>query len=220
MPHVANRWFCDTPHSGGVLWVPAGLLQTDSANLVLTRNALGDWSLNRTAGGAETYNIKASLPGLRRLLEAIDLQEQYGGSPGPQSYPGKPPFSNAGAPVPPAWLTPPSASVAKGLQVDDVFFCYQVGVADLTSATPSLNKIGFADNVANAITNIPIAATALPLTAAGDAVGPYLRRLAVTTPTMLVDDASDLELELQLVLQNNGTIRVYGLGFHCHFNYD
>lgn len=44
----------------------------DSANLANTRNALGDWSKNRTAAGAETYNCKAVIPFPIRTIQSTD----------------------------------------------------------------------------------------------------------------------------------------------------
>jgi len=210
----------DTPHGGGVVFVDAAELGKFSANLVLTRNALGDYSLNRTSSGAETYNVFANLRGVTRLTPAYNaiMQEEFGtaaGTPGyPAAAPGYPPFTGA------TQLTPPTAPPAKGLKVTDVFAIYQVGVADLTSAALSLNRTTFANNTANVITNLPISATALPLTAAGDSTGPYLATRAVTTPAFEVTDDSDLTVELQVVLANTGTIKLYGLGFHVSFNYN
>jgi hypothetical protein len=220
MSRTAGTLLMDSPHGGGVVFVDANTLGKYSANLVLTRNALGDYSLNRTAGGAETYNVTANLRGVYRLTPAYNaiMQEEFGtaaGTPGyPASAPGIPPFTGA------TQLVPPTAPPAKGLEVTDVFAIYQVGVADLTSAALSLNRTVFANNTANSITNLPIASTALPLTAAGDSTGPYLVTRAVTTPAFEVTDDSDLTLELQVVLANTGTIRLYGLGFHVNFNYN
>lgn len=50
----------------------AELWGKDSANLALTRNALGDWSLNRTAAGAETYNLCIGLPFPIRTIQSTD----------------------------------------------------------------------------------------------------------------------------------------------------
>lgn len=50
----------------------AAVWAKDSANLVLTRNALGDWSLNRTAAGAETYNLSCCIPFPIRTTKPTD----------------------------------------------------------------------------------------------------------------------------------------------------
>lgn len=51
----------------------AAVWAKDSANLVLTRNALGEWSLNRTAAGAETYNCSTCIPSPIRTRQATDF---------------------------------------------------------------------------------------------------------------------------------------------------
>lgn len=218
-----GAFFADTAHNGGWILYDAVDLTTFSSNLVLTRNAVGDYSLNRTAGGAETYIPVACFSNLRKLttypgINGMPFQEHFGTAAGGAGYPagapGLPPFTGA------TQLTPATAPTPKGLQVTDVVAIYQVGVVDLTSASLSLNRTVFANNVANAITNVPISATALPLTAAGDATGPYVVTRAVTTPVFEVTDLSDLALELTVVMANTGTIRIYGLGFHVNYNYN
>jgi len=221
MSRTANAWTQDTAHTTGLIWYGAGMLDKFSANLVLTRNALGDYSLNRTASGAETYQVVATLTDLYRLLTSaspVYFQEQFGTAAGTSGYPaaapGYPPFTGA------TQLVPPTGPPAKGIQVNSVTVVYQVGVADLSAASLSLNRIVYANNVANAITNIPIAATALPLTAAGDATGPYLATRAVTTPAFENTQNSNLELEFAVTLANTGTLRIYGMGLNVSFNYN
>jgi hypothetical protein len=232
MAHQTDKFYADTPHGGG--WVffdavdifPAMLAGTQTANLVLTRNALGDYSLNRTAGGAETYQIVAPIgTKLHRLLESQTMQipgqsgtpfsgSQYigpGTGPGPVPLPGFPPFTAT------ALGTIPTAFPAKGIQITDVAVVYLVGVAGLTSAALSLNQTVFVKNVANVINNFPIAATALPLVTQAN---PYVAVRAVTTPLFNNTDLSDMTLEFSPVMANTGTIRIYGLGIHVNFNYD
>jgi hypothetical protein len=223
--HQADKFYADTPHGGGWLFYNALMLAPAfSANLVLTRNALGDYSLNRIAGGAETYQTVAPIGTmLHRLLEAQTMQipgqgpfsgSQYvgpGTGPGPVPLPGFPPLTAA------QLGTIPTNFPSKGIQITDVAAIYQVGVVGLTSATLSLNQTVFANNVANAITNFPIAATALPLLTQAN---PYVVVRSVTTPLFNVTDLSEMTLELVTVMANTGTIRIYGLGVHVNFNYD
>lgn len=218
---TAGAFYADTPHLGGYVHFNAYDLAPFSTNLVLTRNALGDYSLNRTAAGAESYTVVAQLQGYKRIVEALtqasDLpfQNQFGTSAGTTSYPGPaagiPPFTGA------TQLTPPTAQPGKGVQITDVYVVYQVGVAALTAGTLSLNRTVYANNVANAITNIPISATALTLTTQAN---PFVAVRAVTTPTFETTDTSDLTLEFGFTMQNTGTVRVYGLGFHFNFNFN
>lgn len=214
--------FADTPHNGGIVFINAlELAPAFSANLVLTRNALGDYSLNRTAGGAETYRVVASLAqALRKIttypgVNGMPFQEQFGTAAGAAGYPagaaGLPPFTGA------TQLTPPTTMTPKGLKPTDVFVVYQVGVVDLTSASLSLNRTVHANGVAPAVTNIPIAADALSLSFAAT---PKLATRAITTPAFEVTDNSDVTLEFEAVMANTGTIRIYGLGFHVQYNYN
>lgn len=224
MSNTSGAWFADTPHTGGWIVYSAVELSPFSANLVLTRNALGDYSLNRTAGGAETYRPVIGINGsIKRLNVYPDLggtpfQVQFGTAAGGAGYPadvaGFPPFTGA------SQLTPATKLPDKGVRVTDVVAIYQPGVADLTAASLSLNRTVYANNVANAITNVPVSATALPLTTAGAATGPYVVTRAVTSPVFETTDLSDLLLELTVTMQNTGTIRIYALGFHVDWNYN
>jgi hypothetical protein len=207
-----GAFYADTAHTGGWFFVSPFDTAQYSANLVLTRNALGDYSLNRTAAGAETYYVTANLGAVKRLqvypgLNGMPYQEQFSGYPAGAA--GLPPFSGA------TQLTPATTVPAKGVQVTDVVVVYQVGVVALTSATLSLNRTSFANAAAKTITNVPISATALTLTANAN---PYVAVRAVTTPVFETADLSDLVLEFSPVMANTGTLRVYGLGFHLNFN--
>src|ERR1700728_3667626 len=56
-------------HIDGLFIANASHLESSSANLVLTRNGKGDWSLNRTAAGAETYYVRCPISALLRTGE-------------------------------------------------------------------------------------------------------------------------------------------------------
>ena len=75
---VADRFYADAPHTGGWLFAgPQDLRHIGSvADAALTRNAVGDWSLNRTAGAAETLRFAASIRHLLRLTEAVAFQPE------------------------------------------------------------------------------------------------------------------------------------------------
>src|SRR5213594_1335533 len=145
--HVADRIYADTPHQGGWI-INTSNVQVVSSSTVpaLARNARGDWSFNRTAGGVETIQFRLALSNVRRLVESMDMQEQFGGSTGPIPFPGKPPFTDA------TQLVPPSAFPNKDFLIDNIAVCYLVGVVGLTSATLRVDKTIFANNVALAIT--------------------------------------------------------------------
>jgi hypothetical protein len=192
-----GRLMSSAPHIDGVVSVDAGQLDKDSANLVLTRNGVGDWSLNRTAGGAETYNCRINLSEL-----IARLGEKYNFGAG---------FNSAKQPNP----------GPKGIMVTDFFAIYRVGVVDLTTATLRLGKSVFANNVALAQTDI-VAATAIPKTAAGDGTGPYVSVVPVPagSQVFMTDDTAQWEVEAQFVMANTGTLRVYGVGCHINFNFN
>src|SRR5579864_206429 len=224
MSGTQGNFVSDVPFAGGWIIYSAIDLTSFSPNLVLTRNALGDYSLNRAAAGAETYPAVIGINGaIKRLtvypqLSSLPFLQQFGTGAGTAGYPkgaaGIPPFTGS------SQFTPPTGPPPKGVRITDVCAVYQVGVVNLTAASLSLNRTAYANNVANSITNVPIAATALPLTAAGDATGPYFVKRAVTTPVFETVDQSDLLLELSVTLANTGTIRIYALGFHLDFNYN
>lgn len=213
MSRTSDRFYADKPHNGGWLFFGAPQLISSSANLAMARNAQFDWSFNRTAAGAETYQVVWNCSNLRRIIESYQaesaFQEPFNMGP---PVPGRPPFTGF------TQMTPPSAAgPAKGIQVDDVAVVYQVGVAALTAASLALAEAKYANGVANVFTAQALNAAALPLAAAAN---PYQVTRAVLTPSMIVDDLSDLIAEFAFTMQNTGTIRVYGIGVHCHFNYD
>ncbi|KKL59609.1 hypothetical protein LCGC14_2213610 [marine sediment metagenome] len=214
MSRTSDRFYADAPHSGGWIFANAHQLGPTSStgSLVLTRVAQGNYTLNRTAGAAETHRVVFNISNLRRLNEPQDLQEQFGGSASvPPGVAGRPPFTGA------TQLVPPTTWPAKGIRIDDVVVIYEVGVVDLTSAALVLDQVIYANTVAPAVTNIPLAATTLTLVVDAD---PYVITRAVTTPAFLETDLLDLIAEFEVVMANTGTIAIHGLGFHCSFNYD
>jgi len=206
--------YSDTPHTGGLIFIPAMAFTDISASTkaALTRNAEGDFSLNYTAGGAETHRfvVALNMAMIMRLLEAENFQEQFGGSIGPAPAAGFPPFTGT------TQLTPrTNAALPKGFQITDVGVVYTIGVVNLTSAALTLDQCTYVNGVANAVTNMPIAATALPLVVAAT---PYVVTRSVTTPIFINTDLTSVVLELVTVAANTGTIAVAGMFFHGKFN--
>lgn len=192
MTLVGGRLMSSGPHVDGVVFSTAAELNKDSANLVLTRNAKGDWSLNRVAAGAETYNCQVNLS---RLLARIGETYNLGL------------FGSGASPTAPA----------KGVQLIDVFAIYTVGVAALTTATLRVGKSVFVNNVALAQTDLLAATTTGALAAQAN---PYVAKVLAPGLAFMVDDTSIWEAELQLVMANTGTIKLYGVGAHFNFNYN
>lgn len=214
MPRASDRFYGDTPHTGGLIFIgPQELMHTsDATTAVMSRNLQGDYSLNRIASAAELLRFAVLLPNLLRPInEPVDLQEQFGGSVGPIPVAGRPPFTGA------TQLIPPTSWPAKGVRIEDVFIVYKVAVVALTSASFVLDRTEFVNVVAPAVTSIPIDSTTLIL--ATDA-NPYLITRAVTTPTFFETDNEVLIAEFRILMANTGAIRVYGIGFHVSFNYD
>jgi len=214
MPRTQDRFYADAPHTGGFLWANARDLGvvSNGADPLLTRNAQGDWSLNRTAIAAETVQAVINLAAIKRLNEPVDLQEQFGGSVSvPPGQFGRPPFTGA------SQLDPQTTWSTKGARIQDVVVVYQVGVVALTSAALRLDGVTFVDVTAPAVVTIPIDATALALTIDAN---PRLAVRAVTTPAFIETDNNDVILEFEAVMANTGTLRIYALGLHVSFNYD
>lgn len=217
---TAGAFYADTAHGGAYIHFNAyDLANFQTTNLALTRNALGDYSLNRTAAGAETYYVVAQLQDDKRLPEPLGagmpFQMQFGTGSGTPGYVapagGMPPFAGA------SQLTPPTGSPAKGIQITDCYVIYQVGVVGLTTATLSFNRTAYANAAANVITNIPIGATVL---STGVQANPYVAVRPVTTPVFETTDLSDVTLEFAVTMANTGTLRIYGMGFHFNFNWN
>ena len=186
------------PHTDGLIMMAPDILGKNSANLVLTRNGKGDWSLNRTAAGAETYYVRGTLASGTILRTG----ETYNYGEFPTSTP---------------------AAGPKGIEVVDFFAILNIGVVALTSATLRLGKTVYGKGTTGAAptqTDI-VAATALtPLTTitAND-----YAEFDVAGPSPLVfstDDLGLVEVELNFVMANTGTVQVAALGCHVNFNYD
>jgi hypothetical protein len=94
---------------------------------------------------------------------------------------------------------------------------YQVGVAALTAATLAMAEAKFTNAGANVFTVQALNVAALPLVAAAT---PYVQTRPALAPAPISDDLSDLIIEFAFTMANTGTIRVYGIGVHCHFNFD
>ena len=205
MPHTANRWFCDTPHTGG--WVFKNAIDLGGQT---TRVSEGIYTLSVAATGV----VVAHFGEMRRLLENqfAPLSAFTGGSgPGPGSVPGFPPFAGA------SQLVPPSEPVAKGIQITDVVAIYNVGTADLTSVALALSETVYANNVAPVVNAIPLAVATPPLAVQAN---PYVLIIPVADPEMIVDDLSDINLEFSVTIGGGATAGLFGLGYHCNYNFD
>lgn len=216
MPNFQMPVYSETEHTGGENFIGADSITVSGPNaMVFTRNAAGNYSLNRTAAGAETYTAVFSIRIPRRLAEKVNYQEQFGGSgPGPKGVVGAPPFTGA------TQLVPPTTSQLKGVKLIDITVIYSVAVVNLTSASLSMNRTAFANAVAPAVTNIPLSGPAMSLVAQADLTTPYRVTNTVTTPAYVGTDFTDINGEFQWVMANTGQIAFYGFFFHNNFNWN
>lgn len=197
---LGGRLMSSAPHTDGLLFAGAGQCDRDSANLLLTRNGNGDWTLNRTAAGAETYHIRAILGDMGGMLR---IGEQYvlGDFPatGFQTY----------APNAPA----------KGLEIKDFFAVYKSGVVALTSATLRFGKMVYSSVAGGAA---PVQTDIVAATAISTANTANYQEQDILGPSPLVfsvDDLAIVEVEATIVMANTGTLAFVGIGCHVNFNY-
>jgi hypothetical protein len=200
---LGGRLMSSAPHVDGLLLAGPEAMDVDTATHTLqpvkTRNAVGDWSFNRTAAGAETISVRTTIGEMIRLGELYNL----GG------------FSAPGV------ATNYPAAPSKGVQITDFFVGYSVGVVALTSGTLRLGKTVYSKNVAGAVfvqTDIVAAQALTKLTATG-ALNQYAYFVfAVPTPVWHVDDLGLVEIEATFVMANTGVLQVAYMGCHCNFN--
>src|SRR5215472_4927737 len=181
-----GAFFADTAHGGGILFYDASEVNA-TGNFAFTKNALGDYSYTLAASQAGV--IVCGLADVKRLIETAALaqknmpfQEKFGAAaltPGwPADAPSLPPFTGS------TQLTPPAADTAKGIQVLDCTVVYLVTGAAATTNAFSLNRTVFVNNVANAITNLPVTGSLSTATQAN----PYVTKLTVNTPVFETTD--------------------------------
>jgi hypothetical protein len=155
-------------------------------------------------------------------------QEQYGTA---ASVPGPSAVANTSGPLAtlPVYSPIVAASMAtlggiqrgpipKGIQFDSVDVIYTVVGAALSAATIGLTNTVFANNVAPVVSNlITLGANGLPTLTQAQ---PYVKNVAVTTPAMIVTPDSEVVLNLNFTTQGSGSLLIYGVVFHCHYNFN
>jgi hypothetical protein len=103
-------------------------------------------------------------------------------------------------------------SANKGFELTSIDVIHKIGVANLTSQTLTLQTVNYANNVANAITNIPVGTSGACSTAIQ--TNPYVDNLAVATPAYNNLAASKIVAELTIVNPGTSTYTFYGLNLH------
>lgn len=230
MARTAGKWEGDSPFIDGVIPVLANSFTATSGTMTFTKNAAGDFSLN--AGASQTCVIYGPLDDeifRTGMQDDSALLENYGTSTpgnaagagnaaytgnqgGPYGVTGRPPFSGA------TQLTPPVGTRLKGIKILDVTLVYFISGAALTLHTIGLKKTTFANNVANAISDV-IAQGANGLATATQA-NPYVTKVAVAAPTFMVSDLTGLYIEVDATTQVAGAYRLYGAFIHVQYNYN
>jgi hypothetical protein len=110
------------------------------------------------------------------------------------------------------------AAVPKGLKITNMDLHYQITTNPLTIHTVRVDRMVFANNVANAITSI-LANGANGLQTAAQA-NPYTTRVALTTPAFEVTDDAVVNIEVAATTPAGGTYRLYGMTLHVDYNYN
>lgn len=223
MSHSESRYQMDLGFTDGRVFMgPGDVVAVGSvAAPVLTRTAAGDWSLNRTAAGAETINIAGNLTQaiLRRTGFFEDLQEQFGGSgiPGsaqPQNY--RPDV--LGAMSAGQQLQPRTALKLKGFKLLSIDAIFRETVVALTTNTIRADQTLFVNNVAPAITAV-LAPAAIATAAQAN---PYV----INTPLLLANQIyrvtadQEIWIELTSVMANTGVLAFYGFDCLVEFNFN
>lgn len=96
---------------------------------------------------------------------------------------------------------------SKGLKLASVDVLHKIGTAALLAHTATLQSVSFANNVANAVTNVPLTGSLSTATQAN----PYVDNLAVTTPAFLNTTDSKYLFELTVQADTTSAYDFYGL---------
>jgi hypothetical protein len=222
MSHTKSRYMQDLGFTDGRLFAGPGdvIALGSTAAPVVTRNAVGDWSLTRTSAGAETLNIALNITQqiLRRTGFFEDLQEQFGGAgiPASAEYQGRPdtiPSMALGQPV-----TPRTAFKLKGFKLLSVDSIYRVTVAGLTTNTFRVDQTNFVNNIAPAVTAV-LAPTGIPVATQAN---PYVANVVLPTAQQIYRIGVDQELwiEMTVAIPNTSKLDFYGFDMSIEYNFN
>jgi hypothetical protein len=222
MPHTESRYMQSLGFNDARLFAGPGdaIAVGSTAAPVITRNAVGDWSLTRTSAGAETLNIAVNVTQqiLRRTGFFEDLQEQFGGagisaSAAPQGRP-----DTIGAMSTGQWITPRTAFKLKGFKLLSVDAVYRVTVANLTTNTLRVDQTLMVNNVAPAVTAV-LAATGIPTVVQAN---PYVTNVPLPAAQQIYRISPDQELwiEMTVAIPNTSKLDFYGFDMLVEFNFN
>ncbi len=104
------------------------------------------------------------------------------------------------------------AAASKGFKLASIDVIYTIGTGALDAHTLTFQSVAYANNVAVAVTNVPLTGSLATATQAQ----PYVTNLAVTTPAFLNTAVAKYNLELTV---NNSASSVYSFyGLNLHFS--
>lgn len=226
MPHTISRYQQDLGFTDSRVFLGAGDVTVFNStgvanNPVVTRNAAGDWSLTRTAAGAETVSVAGNLlqAVLRRTGFGEDLQEQFGGAGIPasaqvQNY--RPDVIGAMSAA--QQLQPRTALKLKGVKLLSIDTIFRVTVVNLTTNTLRVDNTVFVNNVAPAVT--PVLAP-LGINTVVQA-NPYVQNTPLAGAQQIYRITADQSLwvEMTAVMANTGKLDFYGFDCLCEFNFN
>lgn len=103
-------------------------------------------------------------------------------------------------------------AASKGLRIDSIDVIYSIGTLALDAHTLTLDKIAYADNVAVAVTSVPLTGSLSVATQAN----PYVTNIAVTTPAF--DNTADSKYVLELTVDAAATSDYDFYGLNLRFS--
>lgn len=223
MPHTNGRYQQALGFTDGVLILtPLSAVNTGDA-ATATRNAEGDYSWHVINAKAPVFAFNLGEGQLFRTgFTDPGLQEQFGGSGGPDAYPQGYPGDGVTAMSALQEITPRTVPRLKGIRLISINVMYKVGTNDLASFTMALDKTVLTNNAAVAVTNIIAAAQGnLVLTARANI---YCIETAVPAAGAVfnIADLSQFWLELAPTSGAAGgsTFDLYGVRVKVEFNFN
>lgn len=98
-------------------------------------------------------------------------------------------------------------TASKGLKLNSIDVVYSIGVAALDAHTLTLDSVAYANNVAVAVTSVPLTGSLSIATQSN----PYVTNVTVSTPAFLVTADAKYVLELTVNAAATSTYSLYGL---------
>lgn len=220
MGHTQSRYQQDAGFpDGSVRYGPLSAMVTGAA-AALTRNAVGDYSLNMGAAVTTTFAINLLEGEIIRTGFSEDLQESFGGaqpsgSAQPQFY--RPDL--IGSMNTAQQLQPRTGNKTKGMRLTALAVDYFITGAALTGHTIRLDSLTFVNGAIGAAANIlAVAANGLQTAVSANR---YVTSIVLPAAGQVyyTTDNTDLIAELAVTTQAAGAYRFYGFRALWEFNF-